>query len=106
MSRLVVDQVGVGVGGMYDVRADTARGKDAGEIVDIARDGPLGVHVGVPAGSIFPGSSFFAVSINAAVEPVAMIDAPSPRCGERRLDGVDDPDQIGVDGVAPGVELG
>ena len=34
----------------------------------------------MPPGSL-PGLSFLLVSISAAVEPVAMIDAPSVRCG-------------------------
>ncbi len=41
------------------------------------------------------------VSIRAAVEPVAMIEAPSLRCGKRGVDRVDGADQVGVDDIGP-----
>ena len=59
----------------------------------------------MPPGSA-PGLSFLATSISAAVEPVAMIDAPSLEVRQRDVDGVDGADQVGVHHVDPGLQVG
>ncbi len=79
--RLALQHVGVAVRRVDDVGADAARRELGREVVDVLRQQPLR-DAGRPSRpGRRRGCRFLATSISAAVEPVAMIEAPSLRCG-------------------------